>query len=117
MIASIFEIRIVSIIGFTPFVTGCCICKKTDFGDNILFSFINHGLICKNCIKTDKNIIILSIGVVKTIIFLVSANIKQLFNFELSKEVLIELNNFSKRYLQNTLEKEYNKLDFLNQFK
>jgi len=114
LIGRIFELRLLSIIGFTPFVRGCLICGN-DEDSNYSFSFQKCGFICSNesCITTDKFAVDLSIGAAKAIHYIVHSSIDELFSFNLSPEVLEELGYITRRYLRERLEREYNKLDFL----
>lgn len=114
LIKGIFEIRILSLLGFAPFVDGCIICNEK-VADNLLFSFKSCGFICKNdsCITNDKYAIKVHSGTARAIHHIVTAPMKELFSFEISAEVLQELEKISKKYLRERMEKEYNKLDFL----
>lgn len=114
-IARVFEIRLMAILGYAPSVIGCIKCGKEDFTD-FSFSFINCGFLCKGCIADDKYALNLSEGAARAINYIVYSNIKNVFNFEVSKKILGELERVSKRYLKDRLDREYNKLDFLKSF-
>lgn len=111
-IVRIFEIRLLSIIGYAPMVKGCINCGR-DSMDNLRFSFGKCGFICENCIKDEIDTMTISSGTAKTLNHIVYSSIKSLFNFEVSESVLYELSRVSKRYLKDRLEKDYRKLDFL----
>lgn len=114
LIARIFELRFLSIIGYAPFVSACIICGKVDF-NAISFSFRKCGFICSNDIcKTDDSFAHeLSPGAAKAINYIVHCGADELFSFRLSEQVREELGKITKRYLRERLEKDYNKLDFL----
>lgn len=116
LIARIFELRFLSIMGYAPFVRGCIICGKEDF-TAISFSFRKCGFICENedCVTNDSFALELSHGVVKAIQYIVHSKADDLFNFKLSTQVLEELGKVTKRYLRERLEKDYTKLDFLKE--
>ncbi|NLD48523.1 MAG: DNA repair protein RecO [Clostridiaceae bacterium] len=111
-IIRIFELRLLTIIGYAPMVRGCLNCGS-DSVDNLFFSFNKCAFICGNCIKDEIDTMAISPGTAKTLNHIVYSNIKALFNFEVSECVLRELSRISKKYLKDRLEKEYRKLDFL----
>ena len=111
-IVRIFEIRILSILGYAPSVRECLNCGSEKY-DNMQFSFIKSGFICDDCSISERNTIKISGGTAKAINHIVYSNIKELFNFEVSELVLNELGKISKRYLKDKLERDYKKLDFL----
>ena len=111
-VITVFEIKLLSILGYAPWVNGCINCGNNEI-DNMSFSFIKCGFICKNCIAIDKSAIKLSEGAVKAIYHIVYSNMKNIFNFEVSHEVLNEIRRVSKTYLRKQLEKDYRKMNFL----
>lgn len=114
LIARIFELRLLSIMGYAPFVKSCIICGKNDM-DNVSFSFKKCGFICgeEKCISNDIYAFELSSGAVKAIRHIIHSRFEELFSFRLSANVLQELEKINKRYMRERLEKDYNKLDFL----
>lgn len=116
LIARIFELRFLSIMGFAPFVRGCIICGREDFS-SASFSFKKCGFICSNeaCVTNDAFALELSQGAVRAIQHIVHSKADELFSFKLSPQVLEELGKVSKRYLRERLEKDYTKLDFLKE--
>ncbi|MDQ2085987.1 DNA repair protein RecO [Herbivorax sp. ANBcel31] len=111
-ILTIFEMKLLSILGYAPWVGGCLNCENKEFGD-MLFSFEKCGFICEKCASLDKGAVQLSEGATKAIYYIVCSNMKNIFNFEVSNRVLNELRRVSKTYLNNQLEKNYKKMDFL----
>jgi len=116
LLAKIFEIRLMAILGYTPFVKGCMVCGKDEL-DKTFFSFKNCGLICssKDCLSTDPYAMRIAPGTVKALCHIIYSKMDQLFNFSVSEEVLSELAYISRRYLRERLEKDYTKLDFLKE--
>ena len=116
LIARIFELRFLSIMGFAPFVRGCIICGREDITD-VSFSFRKCGFICSNeaCTTNDSFALELSQGAVRAIQHIVHSKFEDLFSFKLSAQVLAELGGVTKRYLRERLEKDYTKLDFLKE--
>jgi len=116
LIARVFEIKLMSILGYTPSVMGCLKCGREDFKD-FYFSFEHCGFLCKQCAEVDRYALKLSEGAAKAIHYIVYINMKNVFNFEVSNTILLELEKVSKRYMKDRLDKEYNKLNFLKALK
>ena len=105
LILSIFKIRLLSIIGFRPIVENCTNCDEKE--KLCYFSFKNNGLKCVNCGKQDKSAVEISESTQKALKFIIWADPKKIFSFEVSDENKEQLKLISKIYLNNCLEKEY----------
>lgn len=112
LVARIFELRMLSMIGFAPYAKGCVFCGETEIG-NTCFSFEKCGFVCANCIQNEPVAVEISNGTVRAIQHIVYAPIKSIFNFTVSDQILEELGRIARRYLKSRLEKEYTKLSFL----
>lgn len=113
LLARIFELRLLSILGYAPYSRGCIECGN-DLSEIVSFSFIKCGLLCERCKHVDPSGFEISTGTAKAINHIVHAPQKELFGFELSKDVLKELAIICRRYLRDRFEKDYKKIDFLN---
>ncbi len=115
LISRIFELRLLSVIGFAPFVSGCILCSKTSFLKKIFFSFSKCGFICLECsLTSNKDCVELSFGAAKTINHIILSDMNYLFKIDLSDRVLYELEKISIRYLEERLEKKYfQKINYL----
>jgi len=118
LITCIFEIRYLSLLGYAPYVKGCTNCNEGDI-NNIYFSFKKCGFLCnKNeCLSEDSLAVKLLPGTVKALYHIVYSEIKNLFNFSVSKELLEQLRSISSRYLKERLDKAYNNLSFLKKLR
>lgn len=112
LMTRIFEMRFLSILGYSPVVRGCSNCGMEEF-DDLYFSFKKCGFLCKECINNDFHAERISPGTAKALRHIVYSGIKELFNFEVSESVLGELARISRRYIKDRLDREYKKLDFL----
>ncbi|MCX7923509.1 MAG: DNA repair protein RecO [Clostridia bacterium] len=112
LITRIFELKLISILGYAPQVGSCTVCGGEEFS-NVSFSFKKCGFICGCCIEHDKYSMKILTGTAKAINYIVYAKMDELFNFNLSNEVLNELGRVTRRYLRDRLEKDYTKLDYL----
>ena len=104
-ILSIFEIRLMQILGFAPQLGKCTICGTSD---NIgYFSISNSGFLCNSCGNIDKSSIKISKDTFNALKYICSAPPKKLFSFNVSEESKKELKLIGSLYLNKNLEKEY----------
>ena len=109
---SIFKLKLMCFLGFTPIINRCSGCQKNE---NIIlnhFSFKDNGLKCDVCSRQDKGAIEISEATQNAIKYIVMAPPKKLFSFNLSEQMIRELEIVAKIYLNEKLDKEY-KLDKL----
>ena len=105
LITSIFKIRLMKILGFSPEIDKCVNCHDKE---NLnYFSFKDNGFKCDNCYKLDKGVFNMSEGTRKSIIYAMKADIKKIFNITVPENVINELKIISKIYLEEKLEKKY----------
>lgn len=105
LINSVFAIRMLSIIGFRPTIDGCTNCKEKD--KLTYFSFKDSGFKCLECSKQDKGAIEISNTTKDAIRYIILADSKKIFSFDVPEDSIKELEIISKIYLQEKLEKEY----------
>jgi DNA repair protein RecO (recombination protein O) len=119
LIIHTFELKLLFILGYTPVLDECCVCKEKIDPDqkDFLFSHEACGIICgkKKCFAiTSKNNTISS-SVYRALGYISRASIEKVFSFQLSPDTIKELASFSSRYISERLEKSYNKLKMLEQ--
>ena len=105
LVISIFKLRLMCILGFTPNIQACKTCKSEN--DILYFSFKDSGFKCGACGKQDKSVIQISQATIDAIRYIVLAPAKKLFSFNVSESTIKELQIISKIYLNEKLEKEY----------
>lgn len=105
LINSVFTLRLLSIIGFRPQIEECKECKTKD--NLAYFSFRDSGLKCSACAKQDKGAVAISPSTKDAIRYIVLADAKKLFSFEIPEDSIKELEIISKIYLEEKLEREY----------
>jgi len=105
LINSIFTLRLLSIIGFRPIIDECKNCKSKD--ELTHFSFKDSGFKCKLCAKQDKGAIEITPTTKDAIRYIILADSKKIFSFDVPENSIKELEIISKIYLQEKLEKEY----------
>ncbi len=105
LINSVFSLRLLSIIGFKPVIEECKNCKSKE---NLThFSFKDSGFKCSACAKQDKGAMEITETTKDAIKYIILANSKKIFSFEVPEESIKELEIISKIYLQEKLEREY----------
>ena len=104
-ILSIFKMRLLSLIGFRPIIEHCSNCDEKE--KLRYFSFKDNGLKCESCGRQDKSAIEISDTTIKAIKFIVWADPKKLFSFDMSEENKAQLKLLTKIYLNNCLDKEF----------
>lgn len=105
LVLSVFKLRLLCYLGFTPRIKECTNCKRTD---NIyFFSLYDNGFKCKECGRIDESCIEISEATVNAIKYIVMAPDKKIFSFNLSESSLKELELVVKLYMNDKLEKEY----------
>ena len=105
LINSIFRLRLISQIGFRPTIDECKICKKKE--ELNYFSFKDNGFKCKICGKLDKGAIEITPTTKDAIRYIILADSKKIYSFDVPEESVKELEIISKIYLEDKLERKY----------
>lgn len=105
MVASIFRLRLMSIIGFRPQIEECTMCENKD--DLTFFSIRDAGFKCKACAKQDGSSIEISETTKDAIKYIILSDAKKIYSFTIPLDTQKELEIISKLYLTDRLEKEY----------
>lgn len=104
-ILSVFELRLMVILGFCPRLDKCSLCgNKEQIG---YFSISNNGYLCNNCGFLDKSAIKICRDTFNALKYIVSAPAKKLYSFTVSDESKKELKLISNLFVNHNLDKEY----------
>ena len=104
-ILSVFELRLMVILGFMPSLGKCTVCGCKD---NIgYFSISNDGYICNACGRSDKSAIKITQDTFNALKYICTAPAKKVFSFNVSEESKKELQLISGLYLNKNLDKNY----------
>jgi DNA repair protein RecO (recombination protein O) len=114
LIIRVFSLKLLQLIGYTPFLAGCCRCGTKQIED-IYFSFDGCGLICEQCRSKSKSSLEIDPGSAKALIYVTLSGIREAFDFELSEEALKNFIKVVDKYMADRLEKKYCKLSFLRE--
>lgn len=104
-IISVFKMRLLKILGYSPNVNECVYCGEKE--DLSAFSIKDDGFKCSACGKQDKSAINLSEGSKYAIIYSLKADLKKLFSFSISENALKEFELITRIYFNEKLEKDY----------
>ena len=102
LVISIFKLKLLCFLGFTPRIGECINCKQKD---NLqYFSLKDNGFKCSTCAKQDKSCLSMSESTANAIRYIVMAPAKKLYSFNLKDESLNELKLITKLYFDEKLE-------------
>ncbi|MFR2571327.1 MAG: DNA repair protein RecO [Clostridia bacterium] len=105
LIISIFKLRLLKILGFTPRINECVNCREKNNLNH--FSIKDNGFKCEPCSRQDKSAISISESTKNAIIYTIGASPKKVFSFNLKNESLEEFKLVSKIYFDEKMEKVY----------
>lgn len=113
LIKVVFELRLLSILGFMPNLVSCKICKIYN-SSKMYFSPKLGNLLCENCYYKNQKpgYIDVSPGIVNCMRYIIYSDLKKVFSFELEKNSLKKLNNISEIYVLTHVDKKLKTLDF-----
>ena len=84
-ILNVFKLRLMCLLGFAPSVNQCTVCHQKE---NLkYFSMNSSGLKCSSCGKIDKSCIELRKSTINSLKYIVNAQDKKVFSFNISEEV------------------------------
>lgn len=105
LIVSVFKLRLLTILGFTPRVMACVNCKEKQ---NLhYFSIKDNGLKCEPCSRQDSSSIFVSESTINAIKYTISAPAKKVFAFNLKNASLEEFKLVTSIYFNEKMEREY----------
>ncbi len=105
LVFSIFELRLLSILGYKPIIEYCTNCHtKIDLH---FYSIIDNGLKCSACAKQDTSSIQMMDATKDAVTYSIIAPQEKLYSFNIPEEAIRELEIIAKLYTTQKLEKEY----------
>lgn len=111
LIKAVAELRLLSVSGFCPDISGCSVCGDTEgqFG----FYVTEGSLICGGC-KNPANGILVNDGIIAAMNYIISAPLEKIFSFKLNEMSLKILNDLTEKYMHQCTERTFKTLDFYN---
>lgn len=105
LVISVFKIRLICILGYTPNINQCVGCGRKD--ELIYFSFKDNGFKCGVCAKQDTGVFQMSTVTMDAIKYIILAPAKKIFSFNIPEYAIKELEIISRIYFNDKLEKDY----------
>lgn len=122
LLRSIFELRLMSEIGYMPSIIACRCCGQ--YEPEELFFYTHDGsFCCSDCCgeahenDTNSDYFKIKLPVLNAVRHIVLADFDRLFNFRVSQSVQTALSALSETYLTAHLERRFNTLDFYKSLK
>ena len=113
LLKCIFELRLMSEIGYMPDVLACRRCGEFE-PEELYFRISDGCFYCAGCVEADTsaNYFKVSLPVLEAIRHIVLSDFDRLFNFRVSDKVLGKLDAISAAYVTEHLERTFTTLDF-----
>ncbi len=111
LLKSIFELRLMSEIGYMPDVLACKSCGVFE-PEELYFSVEDGGFLCSDCFDDNGKWTKLRLPELSAIRHIVLADFDRLFNFRVSERAGDKLATFTEDYLLTHLERNFKTLDF-----
>jgi DNA repair protein RecO (recombination protein O) len=106
---SIFELRLMAELGFTPKLLVCGRCELS-LTDRVYFSIPEQSVVCEKC--STPNDWLLPIATFKAMQHIVFSTYDRLFNFKLTEDSLKVLNAVTERLLLYNLNRSFKSLEY-----
>lgn len=111
LIRSIFEIKILCLNGEAPQVFECVRCKRKE--NLTLFHNQKGGLLCKWCGREILGGFDIKENLIYTLQYIVTADIRRLYTFTVTEELLCKLQGLSKSYVESYVDMKFKSLEIL----
>lgn len=111
-IKAVFELRIASMLGFTPDLRACrsCICYEHE---KMLFDLRNSTIICADCAAdSEYEYTILQPSLLYSMRFIIYSPVEKIYHFNLKSSILTQLEQFCEKYLLHHLDRQFRSLDY-----
>ena len=111
LIKCVFELKLLSALGYAPELEGCILCGETE--NLVFFSPSEGGVTCRSCAPSDVSII--TQDTLSAMRYAENADCKKAFSFTLSADGLSEFNRCSEKMCEHILGKTLPSLTYLKQ--
>lgn len=111
LVKPVFELAAAALGGYAPMLDGCAICGAKEPG---LFN-VRHGVLqCADCSSQEMDGLRLPVGpgTLDALRYILQADRKRLFSFQVGPDTLQELGQLAETYLMTQLERGFPTLDF-----
>lgn len=113
LLKSIFELRLLSEIGYMPDILACRSCGKFE-PEELFFCIRDGGFFCADCFEdqADGDYFKVKLPVLSAVRHIVLADFDRLYNFRISGQVQEKLSAVTEAYLTAHLERNFPTMDF-----
>ena len=113
LLKAVFELRILSLSGYTPDLVACNDCGE--FDKDIFYFNYNEGIIsCEECIYDKNATAILDRTLLSAMRHIIYCDFEKLFSFKIPQEYALRLSKITEKYLLSQTEQRFSTLDFYN---
>ena len=114
-IQRVFEVRLLSLLGYQPQFNHCTRCQKGLSGERFSFSPKEGGVLCPSCAANLSGLLAVSLGTIKTLLLAQSIPLEKVSRISFSPQSLKESQAVLTPFLQQYLGKELKSQKFLRQ--
>ena len=111
LIRCIYELKAVCINGEGPQVFECVSCGSWE--ENMKFSVRKGGLVCRKCEIHAPDAVMVGTSTLYTFQYIISSKVEKLYTFAVKEEVLLELENLIRNYLNVYVGRNFKSLEIL----
>lgn len=113
MLKAVFELRLMSEIGFMPDIIMCRGCGAFE-PEELFFCIDGGGFYCSDCYEDEEDDLAMKVKkpVLLAVRHIVLTELRRTFNFRISDETMSVLSELAERYMLCRLERGYRTLDF-----
>lgn len=111
----LFEIRIIALLGYTPRLTHCMLCKQEPVSKWIGFSYPRGGIICSPCMRQGKPEVTFSAGTLNYLKKLLVLDINHSNRLKIPKEIEKEVENITHRLVLSHAGRELKSYPFIKE--
>lgn len=112
LVIQIFQLKACAYIGYTPWVTDCIRCGEVH--EPMYFSSAEGGVICQNHRMVDHKSVLVTDGVIHTMLYVIGADLKHLYQFNLNNETLDIFELVMKQFILYNLNKRFKTQEFID---
>lgn len=116
-IKAVFELRIASMLGFTPDLRACrsCICYEHEL---MYFDLSNSTIVCADCVGENKDVYTeLVPSLLYAMRYITYSPVEKIYHFNLKNNILTQLEHFCEKYMLHHIDREFRSLDYYKSIK
>ncbi len=111
----LFELRIISLAGYTPRLRKCIVCNREPRSRWVGFSYVNHGIVCEPCFDKEPVATRIQSGTVEYLKKFLSLDLNHIRRLKIPQEVEAEIESITHRLVLVRLGRELKSYPFIKQ--